>query len=59
MESLQIGVATHFQMTLLFLMRTDLPASLQSCRSIDADAWCKRALIRLIKKHQKEVVLYL
>ena len=25
-------------------MRTELQASSQSCRSVDADAWCKRAL---------------
>ena len=44
MESLQIGVTTHFWATPLFSMRTVLLASLQSYRSVDADAWCKRAL---------------
>ena len=28
----------------LFLMRTGFLGSSQSCRSVDADAWCKRAL---------------
>ena len=42
MEPLQIGVATHFQVTPLFSMRTELLASSQSCRSIDADAQCKQ-----------------
>ena len=43
-ELLQIGVATHFQVTPLFSMRTELLASLQSCCNVDA-AWCKWALI--------------
>ena len=42
MGSLQNGVATHFQLTPLFT--TDSLASLQSCCSVDADAWCKWAL---------------
>ena len=29
---------------LLFSMRVVLLASLQSCPSVDSDAWCKRAL---------------
>ena len=41
-EPLQNGVATHFQVTSLFSMRTELQASSQSCHSIDADAWYKR-----------------
>ena len=44
MESLQNGIATHFQATPLFLMKTESQASSQSYRSIDADAWCKRTL---------------
>ena len=44
MDSLQIGVATHLQVTPLFSMRTELLASSKSCRSIDPEAWCKRAL---------------
>ena len=44
MELLQNGVATHFSVTPLFSMRTELLASLQSCRSVDTDVWCKRAL---------------
>ena len=45
-ELLQNGFATHFQATPLISMRTKLQASLQSCRSVDADAdaWCKRTL---------------
>ena len=39
----------HSGATPLFSMRTISLASLQSCSSIDADAWCKRAL-RLRKK---------
>ena len=46
MESLQIGVAAHFQATPLFSMRTELLASSQSCCRIDGDAWCKRPLRR-------------
>ena len=45
MELLQNADATHFQATLLFSMGTVSPASSQSCRSIDADAWCKWALV--------------
>ena len=43
-ESLQNEVATHFQVTRLFSMRTELLALLQSCSSVDANVWCKRAL---------------
>ena len=44
MESLQNGVTTYFQATPLITMKTKLQVSSQSCRSIDADAWCKWAL---------------
>ena len=44
MESLQNGVATHFQVTPLFSMRTESLATLQNCRSVDGDVWCKQAL---------------
>ena len=37
-------VATHSGVTPLFSIRIVLLASLQNCRSIDADAWCKQAL---------------
>ena len=43
-ESLKNRVATHFQATPLFSMRIILLASSQSCRSVDADAWCKWTL---------------
>ena len=45
MESLQIGFVTHFWTTSLFSVRTVWLASSQSCRSLYADAWCKRAPI--------------
>ena len=44
MESLQNGFATYFQATPLFSMRTKSQALSQSCRRVDADAWCKRSL---------------
>ena len=43
-ESLQNGVATYFQATPLFSMRTVSLVSSQSCCSVDADAQCKRGL---------------
>ena len=43
MQSLQNGVATHFRVTPLYSVRTESLLSLQSCRSVDADARCKRA----------------
>ena len=36
--------ATHSGVTPLFSMRTKSQASSQSCRSVDADSWCKRTL---------------
>ena len=47
MKSFQIGVATHFQVPPLFSMRTESLGLSLSCRSIDADAWRKQALISL------------
>ena len=44
MESLKNGLQPHSGVTPLFSMRTVSLASLQSCRSNDIDAWCKRAL---------------
>ena len=46
LELLTNGIATHFRVPPLFSMRTVLLASLQSCRSVDPDAWCKQALKR-------------
>ena len=43
-ESLQNTIATHFQATPLFSMRTELLVLSQSSRSVDANAWCKWAL---------------
>ena len=45
MGLLQNGVATYFQGTPLFSMRTVLLDSLQSCCCIDADDFCKQPLI--------------
>ena len=44
MESLENGLQPQSGATPLFLMRTESLASLQNCRSIDADTWCKRTL---------------
>ena len=44
MELLQIGAATHFQVSPLFSIRTVMLASSQRCRNVDADARCNRAL---------------
>ena len=43
-ESLENRLQTNSGATPLFSMRTVLLASSQSCRSVDADAWCKQAL---------------
>ena len=43
-EWLQNGVVTHFVVTALFLIRPVSIVSSQHCRSIPADAQCKRAL---------------
>ena len=42
---LQNGFATHFQASPLISTRTESLALLQSCRSVDVDAWCKRTLM--------------
>ena len=44
MQSLQNGLQPHSETASLFSMRTGSLASSQSCRRVDADAWCKRAL---------------
>ena len=43
MESFENGLQPYPVATPLFSMRTELLASSQSCCSVDADAWCKRA----------------
>ena len=43
LRSLQNGLQTHSEVTPLFSVRTGSQSS-QSCHSVDADAWCKRAL---------------
>ena len=45
-ESLQIGVGTHFRVTPMFSMKMVSLGSLQSCRRHDTEAWCKRAIVR-------------
>ena len=49
---LQNGFTTHFQASPLISMRTVSQASSQSGRSVDADTWCKRALILHVRKKQ-------
>ena len=44
MESFENGLQPYSGATPLFSMRTELLVSLQSCCSIDADAWFKQAL---------------
>ena len=44
MESLQHGLQLQSGVTPLFSMRTVLLVSLQSCHSIEADAWNKQTL---------------
>ena len=41
LENNGVGLQPYSWATPLFLMRTALLASSQSCRSLDADAWCK------------------
>ena len=53
MESLQNGVATYFQLIPLISMRTESQALSLSCRSVDADAWCKWSLKRQHAKGTK------
>ena len=43
-ESLENGLQTHSGAIPLISRRRESQASSQSCRSVDADAWCKRAL---------------
>ena len=45
--SYQNGLQLHSEATPLFSMKTGSLASSQSCRSVDTDAWCKRALTSL------------
>ena len=44
-QLLQNGLQPHSEVAPLFSMRTESLASSQSCHSVDADAWCKQALI--------------
>ena len=55
MESLQNAVATYFQVTPLISMRIKSLVSSQSCRSLDADVWCKRALRTLLHQSSESV----
>ena len=56
-RGIQNGFATHFQVTLLFSMRTESQVSLQHCCSVDADAWCKRALTRIMNEDKAQIRL--
>ena len=59
MESLQNGVATHFEATTLFLIRPVLLVSSQHCHSIDTDAQCKRALtMQVILAHRQIRIIW-
>ena len=53
MESLENGLQPHSGVAPLYSMRTVSLASLQSCRSVDADAQWKRALISKTCLHCK------
>ena len=44
-KSLENGLQPHSGVTPLFSMRIESLTPLQSCCSIDADAWCKQTLI--------------
>ena len=44
MESLENGLQPNSGVTLLFSTRRVLLVASQSCRSVDPDSWCKRAL---------------
>ena len=46
----------HSVVTPLFSMRTGSLVSSQTCRSVDADAWCKRALTNLYAVCRSEPV---
>ena len=52
-----IRLQTDSRVTPLFSMRTELLASWQSCRSFDADAWCKRALKPTCEFHPQSYAL--
>ena len=45
MGSLENELQVHSGVTPLFSMRTEMPALLQSCHSMDTNTWCKRAHI--------------
>ena len=58
-ESHQNGIATHFQETLLFSLRTVSLALSQSCCCIDADAWCKLTLKVYLYQSESESDFFL
>ena len=57
-ESLENRLQPHSGVTPLFSMRMELQASLQSCHSIDADAWCKWALMLSMSNISKSFSRY-
>ena len=56
--TLQNRFATHFQVSPLISMRTESLASSQSGRIVDADAWCKRALIIQVVNSLYSILLH-
>ena len=58
MEPLKNGVATHFQATPLFSMRTLLLEPLQSCHSVNTVTWCKRALTYFVHLRTRPLQSY-
>ena len=45
MESLQNGVATQFSSDSIVFNENSIASIMQSCHSVDADAWCNRTLV--------------
>ena len=58
-ESLENGLQSHSGATPLFSMRTGSQVSLQSCCSVDADAWCKWALIQPSRSYVEDKTSHL
>ena len=56
-ESLENTLQPHSGGTPLFSMKTESRATSQGCRSVDADAWCKWALIRYVLPPSRQCVM--
>ena len=48
MKLLENGLQPYPEVTSLFSMRTELLSLSQSCRSLDADPWCKGAITLVV-----------